>query len=159
MSKICNIHDSASLIVDCKSLTLGWISLSLYEVVVDSYNLQSQILTLTIKPKICWDVVQSTDESWNTLVYNIQVWPQFWGVPKESIFSWRSALYHLILHQFMLGPTWTIQVPTTDTYLRRYWEVDVSKFDLELPCRSKVKMNTITWNQWTGFVTRTVHVK
>ena len=32
--KICNVHDSASLVVDCKSLTLGWISLSLYKVVV-----------------------------------------------------------------------------------------------------------------------------
>ena len=39
MSKICNIHDSASLVVDCKSLTLGWISLSLYKAVVDSYKL------------------------------------------------------------------------------------------------------------------------
>ena len=39
VSKICNFHDSASLVVDCKSLTLGWISLSLYKVVVDSINL------------------------------------------------------------------------------------------------------------------------
>ena len=36
---MCNFHDSASLVVDCKSLTLGWISLSLYKVVVDSINL------------------------------------------------------------------------------------------------------------------------
>ena len=28
----------ASLVVDCKSLTLGWISVSLYKVVVDSIN-------------------------------------------------------------------------------------------------------------------------
>ena len=39
VSKICNLHDSASLVVDCKSLKLGWISLSLYKAVVDSYNL------------------------------------------------------------------------------------------------------------------------
>ena len=37
VSKICNIHYSASLVVDCKSLTLRWISLSLYKVVEDSY--------------------------------------------------------------------------------------------------------------------------
>ena len=37
-SKICNFHDSASLLVDCKSLTLGWISLTLYKVVIDSYS-------------------------------------------------------------------------------------------------------------------------
>ena len=39
MSKICNVHDSASLVVDCKSLTLRCISLSLYKVVVDSISL------------------------------------------------------------------------------------------------------------------------
>ena len=38
VSKICNVHDEASLVVDCKSLTLGWISLSLHKVVVDSYS-------------------------------------------------------------------------------------------------------------------------
>ena len=38
MSKICNVHDSTSLVLDCKSSTLGWISLSLYKVVVDFYN-------------------------------------------------------------------------------------------------------------------------
>ena len=36
VSKICNVHDSASLVVDCKSLTLLWISLSLFKFVVDS---------------------------------------------------------------------------------------------------------------------------
>ena len=42
VSKICNVHDSASLVVDCKSLTLGWISLSLYKVVVDSIALPTK---------------------------------------------------------------------------------------------------------------------
>ena len=39
VSKIWNGNDSASLVVDCKSLALGWISLSLYKVVVDSISL------------------------------------------------------------------------------------------------------------------------
>ena len=50
--KIFNVHDSASLVVDCKSLTLGWISLSLYKVVVDSYNLvkrQTSAVPSTVK--------------------------------------------------------------------------------------------------------------
>ena len=34
VSKICNVNDLKILVVDCTSLTLGWISLSLYKVVV-----------------------------------------------------------------------------------------------------------------------------
>ena len=45
-SKIGNVHDSASLVMDCKSLTLGWISLSLYIVVLDSYS-------LSVRPTVC----------------------------------------------------------------------------------------------------------
>ena len=39
VSKICNVHDSAGLFLDCKSLKLGWISLSLYTKMIDSHSL------------------------------------------------------------------------------------------------------------------------
>ena len=49
VSKICNVHE-ASLVVDCKSLTRGWISLSLYKVVEDSYILAcSQVSSNSVR--------------------------------------------------------------------------------------------------------------
>ena len=50
-SKICNVHDSASLVVDCKSLTPGWISLSLYKVVLDSISLQRVVSNYPVVDK------------------------------------------------------------------------------------------------------------
>ena len=61
MSKICNFHDSASLVVDCKSLTLGWISLSLYKVVVDSIilDLSPRVLTGAIFTELSTQFAQN----------------------------------------------------------------------------------------------------
>ena len=55
VSKICNVHNSASVVVDCKSLTLGWIFLSLYKVLVDSYSLYTKVQShIIIEEALCF---------------------------------------------------------------------------------------------------------
>ena len=84
VSKICNFHDSASLVVDCKSLTLGWIFLSLHKVVVDSYSLT-----------LGWDTIGWDNISPDVLSLGIDLSPV--GENKISDIFYSGSLLHDVM--------------------------------------------------------------